>query len=105
MVELTKDNFEEEVLKSSVPVLVDFWAPWCAPCIAVAPVLESLSEKYKGEVDIKKLNVDKEGELAALYGISAIPTMIAFKGGEEVSTSMGALPAEKIEEIIKSIKE
>ncbi len=89
---VTDGTFEEEVIKSSQPVVVDMWAPWCGPCRMVAPVVESLSEKYKGRVKFCKLNVDENSKTAVRYHIMSIPTMMFFKNGEVVDTVIGALP-------------
>lgn len=89
---VTDQTFEEEVIKSSQPVLVDIWAPWCGPCRMVEPVVESLSEKYKDRVKFCKLNVDENPGTAAKYRIMSIPTMLFFKDGEAVDTVIGAVP-------------
>lgn len=89
---VTTANFNEVVLKSSTPVLVDFWAEWCGPCRAVAPILEEISNEYSGKIKIVKLNTDEEGSIAMKYGISSIPTMNVFVGGEVVKSIVGAKP-------------
>jgi thioredoxin 1 len=89
---VTDNTFEEEVIKSNQPVVVDMWAPWCGPCRMVAPVVESLSAKYAGRVKFCKLNVDENPKSAVKYHIMSIPTMMFFKGGEVVDTVIGALP-------------
>lgn len=89
---ITKDNFEEEVLKSELPVLVDFWAPWCGPCRMLAPTVAQIAEEYEGKVKVGKVNVDDEGELAAQFGIASIPTVMVFKNGEVTGTSVGVRP-------------
>ena len=85
-------NFGEEVLNSKQPVLVDFWAEWCGPCRAIAPVLDELSTELAGKVKIVKLNVDENPGIASQYGVRSIPTMILFKGGEPAATKVGAAP-------------
>ena len=92
MIELTNDNFEKEVLKSDIPVLVDFWAPWCGPCKMVGPVLDKLSSEYKSKLKFAKLNVDSAQELAAQHDVRGIPCMIVFSKGNEVDRIIGAFP-------------
>src|SRR5216117_2995892 len=82
IVTLTDLNFDQEVIKSPVPVLVDFWAEWCSPCRAVAPILDELASEYDGRVKIGKVNIDEAQALAAQYGVRAIPTLLVFKDGE-----------------------
>ena len=100
-VELTVANFDREVLSSDLPVIVDFWAEWCMPCKMVAPVLEELASEYEGKLKVGKVNVDNHGELAARFGIVSIPTLLLFKGGEQVGRQVGAAPKPKIEELVK----
>ena len=88
--QVTDANFEQEVLKSSEPVLVDFWAEWCGPCKAIAPVLDELSSELAGKVKIVKLNVDENPNTTIQYGVRSIPTMILFKGGEAADMKVGA---------------
>lgn len=86
----TDANFSEEVLQSKIPVVVDFWAVWCAPCRIVSPVIEELAKEYEGNVKVGKLNVDENQNAAAKYGIMSIPTVMVFKNGEPVKTMIGA---------------
>ncbi len=91
-IEVDDDNFEQTVLQSNMPVLVDFWAPWCRPCIMAAPVLEELAEEYSGRITIAKLNVDENTKTAVKYGIMAIPNLITFKNGQPFSQIVGYKP-------------
>lgn len=100
MKELNKTTFAAEVLESENPVLVDFWAPWCGPCRMMGPILEELAEEYEGKVSFFKVNVDDESELAQKYGVMSIPSIMLFKNGEVVKTSVGAVPKPKIEEML-----
>ncbi len=89
-VTLTPDNFDEEVLKSDIPVLVDFWADWCVPCKMVAPILEEISDEYQGKLKVGKFNVDQGTDVASKYNVVSIPTMILFKSGEVTAQKVGA---------------
>lgn len=97
---LTNDNFKEEVLDSDTPVLVDFWATWCGPCKMISPIVAEIADEYEGRVKVGKVNVDDEGELAAEYGIVSIPTLILFKNGEPVGSSVGYVPKGNIEALL-----
>ena len=96
-VAVTKDTFEEEILKSEVPVLVDFWASWCAPCRQVAPVMDRIASEYEGSLKVAKIDVDAEAELAGAFGISSIPTIAFFEKGEQPKAVVGAQPKEMVE--------
>ncbi|MGF1541437.1 MAG: thioredoxin [Pleurocapsa sp.] len=89
---VTDSSFTEQVLESEVPVLVDFWAPWCGPCRMVAPVVEEIAEQYEGQVKVVKLNTDENPQVASQYGIRSIPTLMIFKGGQRVDMVVGAVP-------------
>jgi thioredoxin 1 len=89
-------NFESEVLKSPIPVLVDFWAEWCTPCKMIGPLVDQLAEEYSGRIKICKVNIDEEGSLASSYNIISIPTMIVFKDGQVVRKQVGAVPKPQI---------
>ena len=90
--QLTTDNFKSTVSASATPVLVDFWAPWCGPCKAIAPILEELATEFDGKLTVAKVNIDDHGDIASDYGIRAIPTMLLFKGGAVVEQLVGMMP-------------
>lgn len=94
------ETFEEEVLKCGLPVLVDFWAVWCAPCQMVVPTLEYLAENYKDRLKIVRLNVDENMKISSKYGIRSIPALLLFKAGELKETIIGALPQDKIVDVV-----
>lgn len=98
---VTHDNFEAEVLSAETPVLVDFWAPWCGPCKAIAPIVESLAEEHTGRMSVAKVNVDDDGAIAAEYGVRGIPTLVLFQDGEIKGTMVGAATKEKIDAFIE----
>jgi thioredoxin 1 len=102
---VTNANFEEKVLKSPVPVIVDFWATWCPPCRAIAPVYEKLSSEYEGKLAFAKMDTDENGETSGRYGIRAIPTMLVFKNGEIISRMVGPNPAALKRDIDKILSE
>ena len=89
---LTKENFETEVLKSEIPVLVDFWATWCGPCMMLSPVIAELAEEFEGKVKVGKVNVDEQNELAMQYRVASIPTLLLFKDGKLEKTTVGFMP-------------
>ena len=94
---VTESSFEQEVLQSDKPVLVDFWAEWCGPCHAVSPILERIAAEREDELRLVKVNIDEEQELAIRYGVQSIPTMILFKGGEPAAAAIGAQPKGALE--------
>jgi thioredoxin 1 len=97
----TDDNFEDEVLKSEKPVLIDFWAPWCGPCKAIGPIVEELAVQLKDSVKMMKLNVDENQKTATNYGVRSIPTIILFKDGKVLDTLIGLVPKDKLEAFAK----
>ena len=101
MIIITNDNFEEEVLKSSMPILVDFYADWCGPCKMMGPVVESMEEEFAGKLKVGKTNVDDNGDIAVKYGVQSIPTMIVFKDGKEAGKLIGAYGKDALVDMIK----
>ena len=95
-VALTEQNFDTEVLKSSTPVLVDFWAEWCGPCKAIAPIIDELAKELEGRLKVAKVNVDEAQDLAAKFNIMSIPTLLIFKNGEPVDQIVGAMPKDQL---------
>jgi thioredoxin 1 len=103
LIEVTDRTFESEVLQSELPVLVDFWAPWCGPCRMIAPAVEQLAVEYRGRVRFAKLNTDDSPETPGKLGIMGIPTLILFKGGVEAKRMVGALPKQRIKDAIDEV--
>ena len=100
IVQFTDDNFDAEVLKSATPVLVDFWATWCAPCKAIAPMIDTIADEFSGKVKVGKVNVDENPNTPGQYGVRGIPTLILFKDGKVVDQLVGAVPKNQLEEFI-----
>lgn len=101
LIEVTDDNFQAEVLGSDLPVLVDFWATWCGPCRAIAPIVEELAKEYAGKLKVGKLDVDSHQAIASKYNVMSIPTLILFKGGQEIDQIVGSVPKAKLQQLIK----
>ena len=98
---ITGGNFDSEVTKASVPVLLDFWAPWCGPCRMIAPFIEQIADEYDGRLKVGKINVDEEGELATKHNVASIPTLAIYQNGELKFIQSGALPKNQIESLIQ----
>jgi thioredoxin 1 len=102
-IQITEANFQAEVIDSSIPVLLDFWAEWCPPCKMIAPHLDQLASEYAGKVKIGKVNVDEENKLATKHGVISIPTLVVYKDGTIVRQSIGALPKSGLENLFKDL--
>ena len=100
-----EDNFQKAVLQSKLPVVVDFWAEWCAPCLAAAPIFEELAKEYNGKVNFAKVNVEDNGLLAAKYGIAAIPTMLIFKDSQPIQQVIGLKPKKELKRMLDELLE
>jgi thioredoxin 1 len=103
VIEVTDESFEDEVLKSKVPAVVDFWAPWCGPCLMIAPITEKLSNEYKGKMKFCKLNVDENAQTARKYQVMSIPLLLFFNSGKVVDESLGAVPEDMIQVKVKAL--
>ncbi len=93
---LTKNNFQAEVLNSDIPVLVDFWASWCGPCMMLSPVISEIAKEFDGKIKVGKVNVDEQNELAFMYQVASIPTLLLFKNGQLANTSVGFMPKDAL---------
>lgn len=103
VIELSDQNFEQEVLKSDLPVLVDFWAPWCGPCQMIGPTVEKLSDEFKGKLKFCKVNVDENSESAKKYQVMSIPLLLFFKDGQPVDQSLGAVPESTLRSKVEAL--
>ena len=97
---VTDSSFEDEVLKSELPVIIDFWAEWCGPCKMIAPILDQIADQYKGKLTVAKINIDDNQDTPATYGVRGIPTLILFKNGEAAATKVGAVSKSQLEAFI-----
>jgi len=104
-IHITDDEFEEKVLKADLPVVVDFWAPWCGPCRLIAPLLENIAEDYAGKLVVAKVNTDENPHWAMHYGVQGIPTLLVFSGGELIREHVGAVPEPHLRELVDGVLE
>lgn len=100
--EITKNNFTDEVMNSDIPVLLDFWATWCGPCRMISPIVKELTEEYSGKLKVGKINVDEEAELASAFGITSIPTIALIKNGKTVNSSIGFMTKDQLVKMINN---
>ena len=103
VIHVTDESFENEVIKSNTPTVVDFWAPWCGPCLAVGPIIEELAQELQGKIKVAKINVDDNPGVAANYGIRSIPTIMLFKDGKLEDTLIGLAPKDRLAEFLKKV--
>lgn len=103
VLKITDDLFEQEVLKSSVPYLIDFWADWCMPCRMVGPIVEELAGEYEGKIKVGKMNVDENAKTPSMFGIMSIPTLILFKNGKPAKTLVGVQPKDSFKQVIEEV--
>lgn len=101
-VKITKDNYQNEVLDADIPVVLDFWAPWCGPCQMLSPVMAEIAEQFDGKIKVGKVNVDQEGELASQFGVSSIPTVVVMRGGQPKGSFTGYRPLDNVLDFLEN---